>query len=77
MAESRSWKRAVLVEIEDEKGQKNFISVPVNSLYGDTMVFKGYGNEVNSVITLLHDEKKINVSFIGNEFHDRFKMKSM
>ncbi|MFT0603305.1 wall-associated protein [Bacillus cereus] len=66
-------KRAVLVEIEDEKGQKNFISVPVNSLYGDTMVFKGYGNEVNSVITLLHDEKKINVSFIGNEFHDRFK----
>ncbi|QKE09903.1 putative mucin/carbohydrate-binding domain-containing protein [Bacillus cereus] len=66
-------KRAVLVEIEDEKGQKNFISVPVNSLYGDTMVFKGYGNEVNSIITLLHDEKKINVSFIGNKFHDRFK----
>ncbi|AQY41601.1 wall-associated protein [Bacillus thuringiensis] len=66
-------KRAVLVEIEDEKGQRNFISVPVNSLYGDTMVFKGYGDEVNSVITLLHDEKKINVSFVGNEFHERFK----
>ncbi|MDF9615669.1 putative mucin/carbohydrate-binding domain-containing protein [Bacillus cereus] len=66
-------KRAVLVEIEDEKGQKNFISVPINSLYGDTMVFKGYGNKVNSVITLLHDEKKINVSFVGNELHERFK----
>ncbi|OXB99055.1 MULTISPECIES: putative mucin/carbohydrate-binding domain-containing protein [Bacillus] len=66
-------KRAVLVEIEDEKGQRNFISVPVNSLYRDTMVFKGYGDEVNSVITLLHDEKKINVSFVGNEFHERFK----
>ncbi|MFV5172147.1 putative mucin/carbohydrate-binding domain-containing protein [Bacillus cereus] len=66
-------KRTVFVEIEDEKGQRNFISVPVNSLYGDTMVFKGYGDEVNSVITLLHDEKKINVSFVGNEFHERFK----
>lgn len=62
-------KKAVLVEIEDEKGQKNFISVPVNSLYGDTMVFKGFGDEVNSVITLLHNEKKINVSFVGKEFH--------
>ncbi|HEF1898523.1 putative mucin/carbohydrate-binding domain-containing protein [Bacillus cereus group sp. MYBK108-2] len=66
-------KKAVLVEIEDEKGQKNFISVPVNSIYGDTMVFKGYGDEVNSVITLLHNEKKINVSFVGKEFHERFK----
>ncbi|MCV5404324.1 hypothetical protein OFM88_32770, partial [Escherichia coli] len=28
---------------------------------------------VNSVITLLHDEKKINVSFVGNELHERFK----
>ncbi|XLG21419.1 Hypothetical protein ACI5QN_04826 [Bacillus cereus] len=41
MAGFRGWKKAVLVEIEDEKGQRNFISVPVNSLYGDTMVFKG------------------------------------
>ncbi|EEM45354.1 hypothetical protein bthur0005_47520 [Bacillus thuringiensis serovar pakistani str. T13001] len=65
--------RAVLVEIEDEKGQKNFISVPINSLYGDTMVFKGYGNKVNSVITLLYNEKKLNVSFVGKEFHERFK----
>lgn len=68
-----SGKKEVLVEIEDAKGNKNLIPVLVNALYGDTMVFKGFGDEVNSVITLLHDEKKIKVPFISNEFHFRFK----
>ena len=41
------------------------------------MVVKGFGNEVNSVITLLHNEKKIDVDFSVNALHHRFKMKSM
>ncbi|WP_156573350.1 putative mucin/carbohydrate-binding domain-containing protein [Bacillus luti] len=66
-------KQEVLVEIEDNKGNKNVIIVPVNARYEDAMVVKGFGNEVNSVITLLHNEKKIDVDFSVNELHYRFK----
>ncbi|OQR54196.1 putative mucin/carbohydrate-binding domain-containing protein [Bacillus sp. CDB3] len=66
-------KQEVLVEIEDNKGIKNVITVPVNARYGDAMVVKGFGNELNSVITLLHNEKKIDVDFSVNAFHHRFK----
>ncbi len=66
-------KQEVLVEIEDNKGNKNVIIVPVNARYEDAMVVKGFGNEVNSVITLLHNEKKIDVDFSVNALHHRFK----
>ncbi|WP_117616469.1 putative mucin/carbohydrate-binding domain-containing protein [Bacillus wiedmannii] len=66
-------KQEVLVEIGDEKGNKNLIPVPMNARYGDTMVIKGFGDEVNSVIALLHNEKKIDVVFEGNALHQRFK----
>lgn len=66
-------KQEVLVEIGDEKGNKNLIPVPINARYGDTMVIKGFGDEVNSVIALLHNEKKIDVVFEGNALHQRFK----
>nr|MCX3323661.1 peptidase M60 [Bacillus paranthracis] len=54
-------------------GNKNLITVPVNSRYGDAMVVKGFGDEVSSVITLLHNEKKIDVDFSVNALHHRFK----
>ncbi|HFK1788976.1 TPA: putative mucin/carbohydrate-binding domain-containing protein [Bacillus pacificus] len=66
-------KQEVLVEIVDNKGNKNLITVPVNSRYGDAMVVKGFGDEVSSVITLLHNEKKIDVDFSVNALHHRFK----
>ncbi|MBR9658508.1 putative mucin/carbohydrate-binding domain-containing protein [Bacillus cereus] len=66
-------KQGVLVEIEDSKGNKNLITVPVNARYGDAMVVKGFGNEVNSVITLLHDERKIDIDFRVNALHHRFE----
>ncbi|MEC1966892.1 putative mucin/carbohydrate-binding domain-containing protein [Bacillus cereus] len=66
-------KQEVLVEIEDNKGNKNVITVPVNTRYGDAMVVKGFDDEVNSVITLLHNEKKIDVDFSVNALHDRFE----
>ena len=70
-------KQKVLVEIVDNKGNKNLITVPVNSRYGDAMVVKGFGDEVSSVITLLHNEKKIDVDFSVNALHHRFKTKNM
>ncbi|KAB2441832.1 putative mucin/carbohydrate-binding domain-containing protein [Bacillus luti] len=66
-------KQEVLVEIADNTGTKNVITVPVNARYEDAMVVKGFGDEVNSVITLLHNEKKIDVDFNINALHHRFK----
>ncbi len=36
----------MLVEIMDEKGNKNFIPVVVNIGYGDSLVFKGLNYDI-------------------------------
>ncbi|RKF44910.1 wall-associated protein [Bacillus wiedmannii] len=63
----------VLVEIEDEKGNKNSIPVQVNGVYGDSIVFQGLSNDVMSTVMLGHNEKKLNVNFTNNEIHYRFE----
>ncbi|MED3025102.1 MULTISPECIES: putative mucin/carbohydrate-binding domain-containing protein [Bacillus cereus group] len=67
-----SGKQEVLVEIEDEKGNKNSIPVQVNGVYGDSIVFQGLSDVVMSTVTLRHNEKKLNVNFTNNEIHYRF-----
>ncbi|PEK04246.1 putative mucin/carbohydrate-binding domain-containing protein [Bacillus wiedmannii] len=64
-----SGKQEVLVEIEDEKGNENLITVPVNAVYGDSMIFQGISNDVMSTVELRHNEKKLHVAFISNEIH--------
>ncbi|PEW80555.1 wall-associated protein [Bacillus cereus] len=66
-------KRKVLVEIEDEKGNKNSIPVQVNGVYGDSIIFQGISNDVMSTVTLRHNEKKLNVNFTNNKIHYRFE----
>ncbi|WP_395760980.1 putative mucin/carbohydrate-binding domain-containing protein [Bacillus sp. 3G2] len=66
-------KQEVLVEIEDEKGNKNSIPVQVNGVYDDSIVFQGLSDDVMSTVTLHHDEKKLNVNFTNNEIHYRFE----
>ncbi|MFK4424754.1 MULTISPECIES: putative mucin/carbohydrate-binding domain-containing protein [Bacillus] len=66
-------KQEVLVEIEDEKGNKNSIPVQVNGVYGDSIIFQGLSNEVMSTVMLRHNEKKINVNFTNNKIHYRFE----
>ncbi|HDR7639176.1 putative mucin/carbohydrate-binding domain-containing protein [Bacillus wiedmannii] len=66
-------KQEVLVEIEDEKGNKNSIPVQVNGVYGDSIVFQGLSDVVMSTVTLRHNEKKLNVNFTNNEIHYRFE----
>ena len=68
-----SGKQEVLVEIEDEKGNKNSIPVQVNGVYGDSIVFQGLSDVVMSTVTLRHNEKKLNVNFTNNEIHYRFE----
>ncbi|PFY67457.1 putative mucin/carbohydrate-binding domain-containing protein [Bacillus wiedmannii] len=67
-----SGKQEVLVEIEDEKGNENLITVPVNAVYGDSMIFQGISNDVMSTVELRHNEKKLHVAFISNEIHYLF-----
>ncbi|MGH0423333.1 putative mucin/carbohydrate-binding domain-containing protein [Bacillus pretiosus] len=66
-------KQEVLVEIEDEKGNKNSIPVQVNGVYDDSIVFQGLSDDVMSTVTLYHNEKKLNVNFTNNEIHYRFE----
>ncbi|QWG61144.1 putative mucin/carbohydrate-binding domain-containing protein [Bacillus mycoides] len=67
-----SGKQEVLVEIEDEKGNKNSIPVQVNGAYGDSIIFQGISDDVMSTVTLRHNEKKLNVTFTNNEIHYYF-----
>ncbi|MGD2277945.1 putative mucin/carbohydrate-binding domain-containing protein [Bacillus wiedmannii] len=67
-----SGKQEVLVEIEDEKGNKNSIPVQVNGVYDDSIVFQGLSDVVMSTVKLRHNEKKLNVNFTNNEIHYRF-----
>ncbi|EPC06231.1 putative mucin/carbohydrate-binding domain-containing protein [Bacillus cereus] len=66
-------KQEVLVEIEDEKGNKNSIPVQVNGVYSDSIIFQGLSNEVMSTVMLRHNEKKLNVNFTNNKIHYRFE----
>ncbi|KPU54242.1 putative mucin/carbohydrate-binding domain-containing protein [Bacillus wiedmannii] len=66
-------KQEVLVEIEDEKGNKNSIPVQVNGIYGDSIIFQGLSNDVMSTVMLRHNEKKLNVNFTNNKIHYRFE----
>ncbi|OAK36565.1 putative mucin/carbohydrate-binding domain-containing protein [Bacillus wiedmannii] len=66
-------KQEVLVEIEDEKGNRNSIPVQVNGIYGDSIIFQGISNDVMSTVMLRHNEKKLNANFTNNEIHYRFE----
>ncbi|HDR3900560.1 TPA: peptidase M60 [Bacillus cereus] len=66
-------KQEVLVEIGDEKGNKNSIPVQVNGFYDDSIVFQGVSDDVMSTVTLHHNKKKLNVNFTNNEIHYRFE----
>ncbi|MGG0214920.1 putative mucin/carbohydrate-binding domain-containing protein [Bacillus mycoides] len=63
----------VLVEIEDDKGNKNLIPVSVNAVYADSMVFGSYfGKNINSILTLNHDTKKISASLLNEILHHSY-----
>ncbi|WP_141530109.1 putative mucin/carbohydrate-binding domain-containing protein [Bacillus cereus] len=66
-------KQEVLVEIGDEKRNKNSIPVQVNGFYDDSIVFQGLSDDVMSTVTLHHNKKKLNVNFTNNEIHYRFE----
>ena len=41
-------------------------------VYGDSIAYAGYDNEIASVITLKHDEKKLHATDMDEEIHEYF-----
>lgn len=67
-------KQIVNVEIVDAEGNVNTIPVPVNVLYGDSMVFETNWN-TNAVLTLRHEDKKFNMTLVREILEHNYRNK--
>ncbi|MBJ6949837.1 hypothetical protein JG666_21485, partial [Vibrio cholerae] len=48
------------------------MEVPLEVTYGDSIVYKGYNDDIASVVTLKHDEKKFHVTDMDSQIHKYF-----
>ncbi|WP_368906620.1 M60 family metallopeptidase, partial [Bacillus wiedmannii] len=62
----------VKVETKDRLGNKAVTEVPVEVIYGDSIAYVGYDNDIASVITLKHEEKKFHVTDMNSQIHKYF-----
>ncbi|MDA2630675.1 M60 family metallopeptidase [Bacillus cereus] len=62
----------VKVEMKDRLGNKAVTEVPVEVIYGDSIAYVGYDNNIASVITLKHEEKKFHVTDMNSQIHKYF-----
>ncbi|WP_415803247.1 putative mucin/carbohydrate-binding domain-containing protein, partial [Bacillus albus] len=62
----------VKVETKDRFGNKKVTEVPLEVTYGDSIAYVGYDNEIASVVTLKHDEKKFQVTDMNSQIHTYF-----
>ncbi len=62
----------VKVETKDRFGNKKVMEVPLEVTYGDSIVYKGYNDDIASVVTLKHDEKKFHVTDMDSQIHKYF-----
>ncbi|WDL91929.1 wall-associated protein [Bacillus sp. HNR-4] len=62
----------VKVETKDRFGNKKVTEVPVEVIYGDSIAYVGYNNDIASVVTLKHDEKKFHVTDMNSQIHKYF-----
>ena len=46
--------------------------VPLEVTYGDSIVYIGYNDDVTSVVTLKHDDKKFHATDMDSEIHEYF-----
>ena len=47
--------------------------VPLEVMYGDSLVFQGDGNKTRSVVTADHNTKKLQATFTDSKVHYRFE----
>ncbi len=55
-------KQTAKVETKDRFGNNQVTEVPLEVVYGDSIAYAGYNNDIASVVTLKHDEKKFHVT---------------
>ncbi|MGG0123772.1 M60 family metallopeptidase [Bacillus paranthracis] len=65
-------KQTAKVETKDRFGNKQVTEVPVEVVYGDSIVYQGVSNVTRSIVTLNHDEKKLHATFTNDTIHYRF-----
>lgn len=66
----------VKVETKDRFGNKKVTEVPMEVIYGDSIMFFGTsygGSNIKSVVTLNHEEKKFNTTGAEGSAHTSFK----
>ncbi|MED0996420.1 putative mucin/carbohydrate-binding domain-containing protein [Bacillus mobilis] len=66
----------VKVETKDRFGNKKFTEVPLEVIYGDSIMFFGTwhgGTNIKSIVTLKHEEKKFSTTGAEGSAHTSFK----
>jgi len=62
----------VKIETKDRFGNKQVIEVSLEVTYGDSIAYVGYNNEIASVVTLKHEEKKLHATDMDEQIHEYF-----
>ncbi|MCH4569287.1 putative mucin/carbohydrate-binding domain-containing protein [Bacillus sp. ES1-5] len=65
-------KQTVKVETKDRFGNKQVTEVSLEVIYGDSIAYVGYNNDIASVVTLKHDEKKLHATDMNEQIHKYF-----
>ncbi|MCM0005651.1 MULTISPECIES: putative mucin/carbohydrate-binding domain-containing protein [Bacillus cereus group] len=62
----------VKVETKDRFGNKKVKEVPLEVTYGDSIAYVGYNNDIASIVTLKHDDKKFHATDMDSQIHKYF-----
>ncbi|HDR8052207.1 putative mucin/carbohydrate-binding domain-containing protein [Bacillus cereus] len=65
-------KQTAKVETKDRFGNKQVTEVPLEVVYGDSIAYAGYGNDIASIVTLKHEEKRFHATDMDSEIHEYF-----
>ncbi|KAB7640325.1 putative mucin/carbohydrate-binding domain-containing protein [Bacillus sp. B3-WWTP-C-10-D-3] len=65
-------KQTAKVETKDRFGNKQVTEVPVEVVYGDSIAYAGYGDDIVSIVTLKHEEKRFHATDMDSEIHEYF-----
>ncbi|PEZ66788.1 wall-associated protein [Bacillus anthracis] len=65
-------KQTVKVETKDRFGNKKVTEVALEVTYGDSLVYQGLGDDIRSIVTFNHDDKKLHVTSTNEQIHSYF-----
>lgn len=70
---SKIGEQKVKVETKDMFGNKQVTEVPLTVTYGDSLVYQGLGDDIRSIVTFNHEDKKLHVTHTNEQIHSYFK----